>query len=111
MAGSSSVLRNQAKKSPQTADNQGDRKKANAPAGKHERSSEAVDDDEDASQSDDNAGQASSGPGGQASSEVAGTGLGYSDLAYYNVLRKGGRVTRHTIRKEEEPAGGSAAGT
>ena len=29
--------------------------------------------------------------------------IGFSDLAYYNVLMKGGRVTRGTIRKEEEP--------
>ena len=47
--------------------------------------------------------------GGPASSEV-GYGLGYSDFAYYNVLKKGGRVTRHTIRKEEEPTGGNGAG-
>jgi len=30
-------------------------------------------------------------------------GIGLSDLAYYNVLMKGGRVTRNTIKKEEEP--------
>ena len=29
------------------------------------------------------------------------SGIGFSDLAYYNVLMKGGRVTRGTIRKEE----------
>ena len=41
---------------------------------------------------------------------MAGGGLGYSDFAYYNVLKKGGRVTRHTIRKEEEPTGGNGGG-
>ena len=30
-------------------------------------------------------------------------GIGLSDLAYYNVLMKGGRVTRNTIKKEEDP--------
>jgi hypothetical protein len=29
--------------------------------------------------------------------------IGFSDRAYYNVLMKGGRVTRGAIRKEEEP--------
>ena len=30
-------------------------------------------------------------------------GIGLSDLAYYNVLMKGGRVTRNTIKKAEDP--------
>lgn len=70
--------------------------------------SEQAQDPELGSESGDNAGQASVA-GGPASSEP-GYGLGYSDLAYYKVLQKGGRVTRHTIRKEEEPAGGNGAG-
>jgi hypothetical protein len=30
-------------------------------------------------------------------------GLGCSEMAYYNALMKGGKVTRNRIKKEEEP--------
>lgn len=109
LAGASTAPRNQAKKSPQTDDNQlAEKRKGNAPSTRQERVAEPQD-EEPGSQSDDNAGQASSAAGGRASSEVAAGGLGCSDFAYYKVLENGGRVTRHSIRKEEEPTGGNGA--
>ena len=38
------------------------------------------------------------------------TGIGCSEMAYYNALMKGGRVTRHRIRKEEDPVVGPSTG-
>ena len=36
-------------------------------------------------------------------------GPGLSDYTYYKILEQGRRITRHTIRNEQEPATGSVA--